>query len=191
MKGFDDMGLAEFERKREEKIDGVIYDMSPRPHYLHGVINSNIHRIVSVGLKGSMYLVFMENLDFHYHPNQNDDYVCPDIMIACDRKHLKGSFYNGIPKFIVETLSPSTAKKDRTVKKDIYEQAGVEEYWIVSPHGKSVEIYYLKDEKYILEENYILQDDKEDEDYNAEQEICLRAFPHIKMMLGEIFEGVY
>ena len=153
------MGLAEFERKREEKIDGVIYDMSPRPHFLHGVINGNIYRMISAGLQGSMCLVFMENLDFHYHPDKNDDYVCPDIMIVCDRRHLKGSFYNGIPKFIVETLSPSTAKKDRTVK-------------------------------YVLEENYILQDDTEEEDYNAEQEICLRAFPHIKMMLREIFEGV-
>ena len=77
------------------------------------------------------------------------------------------------------------------MKKDIYEQAGAEEYWIVSPHGKSAEIYYLQDEKYVLEESYILQDDKEDEDYNAEWEICLRAFPHIKIILGEIFEGVY
>ena len=31
---------------------------------------------------------------------------------------------------------------------------------------------------------------KEDEDYNAETEICLRGFPHIKMALSEIFEGV-
>ena len=36
----------------------------------------------------------------------------------------------------------------------------------------------------------MLQEDKEDEEYNAEIEICLREFPHIKMMLGEIFEGV-
>jgi len=42
----------------------------------------------------------------------NDDYLCPDIMIVCDRKSLKGSSYSGVPKFIAETLSPSTAKKD-------------------------------------------------------------------------------
>ncbi len=41
----------------------------------------------------------------------HDDYVCPDIMIVCDRKHLKGGCYSGVPKFIVETLSPSTAKR--------------------------------------------------------------------------------
>lgn len=112
-----------------------------------------------------------------------------DIMVICDRKHLKGGFYSGLPKFIAETLSPSTAKRDKGEKKNIYEKAGVEEYWIVAPQGKSVEIYYLENGSYILEQSYILQEDKE-EDYNAETEICLRAFPHIKMTLSEIFEGV-
>ena len=111
-------------------------------------------------------------------------------MVICDRKHLKGGAYSGIPKFIAETLSPTTAKRDKKEKKDIYEKAGVEEYWIVFPQGKSVEIYYLRDGKYILEQSYILQDDREFEDYNADTEICLRTFPNIKMTLSEIFEGM-
>jgi len=183
------MGMAEFERKRDEKIDGVIYDMSPSPGYQHGIINNNINTIIKTGLKNSLCLVFMENLDFKYHPNINDDYVCPDIMLVCDRKHLRGGSYSGIPKFIVETLSPSTAKRDRAEKKDIYEKSGVEEYWIVSPQG-AVEIYYLENGKYVLEQSYLLQDDKEDEQYNAETVINLKDFPHIKMTLGEIFEGI-
>lgn len=32
--------------------------------------------------------------------------------------------------------------------------------------------------------------DQEEEDYNADQEIHLRAFPHITMTLGEIFEDI-
>ena len=178
------------ERKRDEKINGVIYDMSPAPGYRHGIINGNIYAMIKNGLKNSLCYVFMENLDFRYHPEKNDDYLCPDIMVICDRKHLRGSAYSGVPKFIAEVLSPSTAKRDKSEKKDIYETAGVEEYWIVSPQGKSVEIYYLEDGKYILEENYMLQEDKEEADYNAEEEICLRSFPHIKMKLEEIFEGL-
>ena len=183
------MCLAEFGRKKDEKINGIVYDMSPMPGFKHGIINNNINAIIKYGLKDSLCLVFIVNLDFKYHPDVNDDYLCPDIMIVCERKHLKGSFYSGVPKFIAETLSPSTAKKDKTVKKDIYEQAGVAEYWIVSPRG-FVEIYYLEDGKYVLNQSYMLEDDKEDEDYNAETEICLREFPHIKMTLGEIFEGI-
>ena len=183
------MGLAESERKKDEKINGVIYDMSPSPGYRHCIVNGNIYRIIGNGLKNSMCFASMENLDFKYQPDINDDYFCPDIMIICDRKHLKGGSYSGVPKFIVETLSPSTVKRDRTVKKEAYEKAGVEEYWIVSPNG-SVEIYYLQDGKYVLEQGYLLQDDEEEACYNARTEICLRAFPHIKMTLAEIFENV-
>lgn len=184
------MGLTDFEYRKDEKINGVIYNMSPSPGYQHGIINGNIYRIIGNGLKNSLCLVFMENLDYRYHPEVNDDYLCPDIMLICDRKHLKGGSYSGVPKFIVETLSPSTAKRDRAEKKDIYEKAGVEEYWIVTPQGKSVEIYYLEDGRYNLQQSYILQEDKEDDHYNAETEICLKAFPHIKMVLRDIFEGI-
>lgn len=83
--------------------------------------------------------------------------------------------------------SPSTAKRDRGVKKDIYESCGVEEYWIVSPIERAVEIYYLEDGKYKLEESYILEDDETSRHYNPKQEITLRAFP-VTMTLEEIFE---
>lgn len=184
------MGLAEFERKKDEKINGVIYNM-PRPSgYSYCIVNGNIHRIIANRLRKSRCFVSVENLDFKYHPDVNDDYLCPDIMIVCDRKKLKGGAYSGVPRFIAETLSPSTAKKDRTEKKEIYEAAGVEEYWIVAPQGKFVEIYYLENGKYILEQSYILQNDKELEHYNAETVISLRAFPHIQMTLEEIFDGM-
>ena len=98
--------------------------MSPAPGYQHGIVNGNIYTFIKTGLRGSMCLVTIENLDFRYNPEENDDYVCPDIMLICDRKHLKGGTYSGVPKFITET------------------------------------------------------------------EICLKAFPHIKMTLSEIFEGI-
>ena len=58
------------------------------------------------------------------------------------------------------------------------------------PQGRSGEIYYLEDEKYVLEESYILQEDQAEKYYNAETEIALKGFTHIKMILSEIFEGV-
>ena len=39
------MGLSEFERKKDEKMDGVIYDMSPSPGYQHGIINLSLIHI--------------------------------------------------------------------------------------------------------------------------------------------------
>lgn len=112
------------------------------------------------------------------------------LWFICDRKYLKGSAYTGVPRFIVETLSPATALNDKTIKKDIYQNAGVSEYWIVSPKERAVEIYYLEDSVYVLKYFYILQDDTEEEGYNADTIITLRDFPHITMALEEIFENV-
>nr|WP_296474601.1 Uma2 family endonuclease [uncultured Acetatifactor sp.] len=58
------------------------------------------------------------------------------FIIICDRSRLKGRAYSGVPKFIAEILSPSTAKRDRAEKKDIHEKTGVEEYWIVCASGQ-------------------------------------------------------
>lgn len=51
-------------------------------------------------------------------------------------------------------------------------------------------MYYLENGSYALKENYMLIDDEGDDEYNAEIEISLREFPHIKMTLAEIFEGI-
>ena len=185
------MPLLDDDDRKEEKIDGVIFDMSPSPNYRHGIVDGNIHTIIKQGLKGSLCLSFVENLDYKYHVAINDDYVIPDVMIVCDRKHLKGGSYSGVPKFIVETLSPSTAMRDTVTKKKIYEQAGVSEYWIVSCKECMVEIYYLVDGKYELENKLILEADQENRYYNADTVITLRDFPNIKMTLAEIFEGLF
>ncbi len=57
------VGLAESERRKDEKMDGVLYDMSPAPGYRHGIINNNINKIIKQELKNSLCLAFMENLD--------------------------------------------------------------------------------------------------------------------------------
>ena len=184
------MPLLEEEYRKEEKINGVIYDTSPSPNYQHGIVDGNIYSIIKSGLKGTLCLAFMENLDYKYHAQENNDYVIPDVMIICDRKHLKGGSYTGTPRFIVETLSPATALRDRTVKKDLYQNAGVEEYWIISPRERAVEIYYQENGKYDLKYSYILQDDSEEEHYNADTVVTLKDFPKISMTLAEMFENV-
>lgn len=178
--------------KHKEKNDNrrhSVYNMSYSLSYSHFIVNGNIYRIIANGLKNDISSVSMENLNFKYYQKGYDNLKCPDIMIICDKKLIKRRIYSRVPRFIAETLDNLTTKQDRTEKKDICEKAGVEEYWIISPQG-SVEIYYLQDGKYVLEQCYMLQEDKE-EDYNVDVEISLKAFPHIKMTLGEIFEGVF
>lgn len=176
------------ECRKQERIHGIVYDMSPSADFRHSLVNGNVYAKIKQGLKDSLCLVFIENLDYKYSA-ESDDYLIPDVMVICDRTSIRRGTYTGVPKFIVETLSPATAARDRTVKKDIYASCGVEEYWIVSPREKAVEIYYLTDGEYVLNNSYILEPDKESRHYNAEQLITLRGLP-IKMKLEDIFEGL-
>ena len=46
------MALLQDEYQKQEKMNGVIYDMSPSAGYKHGIINNNINTIIKAGLKG-------------------------------------------------------------------------------------------------------------------------------------------
>ena len=76
--------------------------------------------------------------------------VQPDVFfISNANKHfIKKDGVYGAPDIIVEILSPSNKNTDLIKKKAVYEQFGVQEYFIVEPADKSVLSYYLKDGKY-------------------------------------------
>lgn len=58
----------------------------------------------------------------------------------------------------------------------------------MSPKERAVEIYYLEDRKYELKYSYVLQDDPEEEHYNADTVVMLKEFPNITMTLADMFE---
>ncbi len=49
----------------------------------------------------------------------------------------------GAPHLVVESLSPSTAQKDLKIKFARYERAGVQEYRVVDPAGRTVQLVTL------------------------------------------------
>ena len=62
-------------------------------------------------------------------------------MIVCDRDKIIRRCIYGTPDFIIEVLSPSTSKKDSTIKLKKYKTAGVREYWMIDPDKKKVVVY--------------------------------------------------
>ena len=66
--------------------------------------------------------------------------VQPDIMLFCQDKSK--------PCAIFEVLSPSTALKDKTVKKELYEKSGIKEYFLVNAEYGVVDKFMLIDGKY-------------------------------------------
>ena len=75
----------------------------------------------------------------------------PDILfVAREHSHRIGEQAYGPPDLVVEVLSPSTRRTDRLEKTVEYARAGVGEYWIVDPHGRTVEVFILQEGAYEL-----------------------------------------
>ena len=68
---------------------------------------------------------------------EDDTVVRPDVMIVCGRQ--PGRYLERPPMLAIEVLSDSTAEKDRTVKRDLYEAQGVAHYLLVNPATGSIE----------------------------------------------------
>jgi Uma2 family endonuclease len=77
------------------------------------------------------------------------DTIEPDLAyIAADRfaagpQPVRGQFLRIVPTLVVEIVSPSTARRDQTEKKDVYARNGVEEYWIVDADRRTVTVFHL------------------------------------------------
>lgn len=147
--------LAYQEDRREELIDGKIVMMSPASS-AHTYIADGILSVFRHYLKGKSCIPFGDGLLVYL--TEKDKFV-PDVMVVCNRDKIKPDGVHGAPDLVVEVLSPSTAKNDRTHKKDVYEASGVQEYWIVSPADKSIEVYLLEDGKYALHDVYAVRPD--------------------------------
>lgn len=92
-----------------------------------------------------------------YQPGFNNKIytvVQPDISIICDQNKIDELGCLGAPDWVIEITSPSTHKKDFNEKFDLYEAAGVREYWIAVPKSNELYVYSLKDGQYEQQEVY-------------------------------------
>ncbi|MFD1675876.1 Uma2 family endonuclease [Alicyclobacillus fodiniaquatilis] len=165
------------ELERWERIDGIIYDMTPPPTSDHQSIVSNLHREISVYLKGKTCKVFPAPFGVWLNAEEpNGNYVEPDITVICEQSKIHRQSCMGAPDMIVEVLSPSTALKDKTVKLRAYRVAGVREYWIVDGANEIVEVYTFAENVF-----------SEPDIYGKEQRIAVRIFQDLSIDLKDVF----
>ncbi len=145
-----DENLVYQEEPRMELLNGKIVMMSS-PSVNHNIIAFNIARIFNEYLKGKPCRAFNDGVDVYL---TEKDRVIPDALIVCNKNTIKLDGIHGAPDLIVEILSPSTAKYDKGYKRDLYESAGIKEYWIVDPYAHSIEAYLLSEGKYRLDGFY-------------------------------------
>lgn len=143
-------------KRREELIDGKPVMMSPRPTVNHNHVVLNISRLFSNYLYGKRCTPFSDGVDLFL---DEENRFVPDFMVVCDPDKIKLDGVHGAPDLVVEVLSPSTAKNDKTRKKDVYARCGVREYWLVGPEDKSIEVYHLNGESFLLHDIYTLHAD--------------------------------
>jgi Uma2 family endonuclease len=133
-----------------ELIRGKVFKMSPAPRSVHQEVAGELHRQIANYLKKKKCKVFIAPFDVRLpQPKKgNTDpeiitVVQPDVCVACDPKKVDELGCVGAPDWIIEVLSPRTSAKDLNEKFDVYEEAGVGEYWVVHPREQTVLVYTL------------------------------------------------
>lgn len=186
--------LAYQEEPWDEMIDGKIVMMSPRPTVNHNIVAGNIFNLFFNYLNGKSCTPFGDGTDLYL---TDKDRFVPDGMIVCNKDIIKRKGIYGVPDLVVEVLSPSTARNDRGHKKDVYEAAGVREYWIVEPDAKSVEVYLLKNGKFVLDDmciiypDYFIEKMTEDEQEKIKTEFQCSLFHDLVISLDDVFDRTF
>lgn len=138
---------------RYELHDGELI-MVPAPNMAHQGISTILLRLIDT-------LVYLKKLGKVYHAPtdvvfSDNEVVQPDlIFVSNERSHiLTENNIRGAPDLIIEILSPSTAGRDRTFKRTLYERHGVKEYWMVDPSARNITVLFLGENGFDLEGIY-------------------------------------
>jgi Uma2 family endonuclease len=178
--------LSWIDDKRRELINGVVFDLFGAPTRLHASITVNLSAIVKWFIKkrNGKCKVYHAPFDVRFPKNGETAHdkiytvVQPDICVVCDPKKLDDRGCIGAPDLIVEVQSPSTAQRDLKQKFDLYEEAGVREYWVVFPGVKGVTVF-------LLQENGKFD---QGTTYEFEGKIPVSIFEGLEIDLKELFE---
>ena len=129
------------EHERIELIDGVIYNLaSPTTKHQYVIMALTVELELYIRAHGRDCIPFPAPVSVHIDRDE-DTIVEPDVCVLCDRGLLVDEKIWGAPDLVVEVLSPSTRRKDLTIKNQKYAEAGVREYWIVDLKNQKVIVY--------------------------------------------------
>ena len=143
-----------------ELIKGKMYRMSPAPKRKHQDASVNLEYALLQYFEYKQCKVYDAPFDVRLpvqnrkKPDQIYTVVQPDIFVVCDLDKLDDDGCLGAPDWVIEITSPRTAKNDFNEKYNLYEEAGVREYWIIQPKEKAVNVYTLEDGQYVLVDVY-------------------------------------
>jgi Uma2 family endonuclease len=145
---YDDYATLADDGQRYEVVDGVLL-MAPAPNPRHQGISGRLYFYLyqNIELSG-LGRVFYAPLDVQLAPKT---VVQPDLLVLLNANlgKITESHIVGAPDLVIEIASPGTAAYDRLSKFQAYAKAGVEEYWIVNPERRSIEVAFLQNGGYV------------------------------------------
>lgn len=103
--------------------------------------------------------------------------VQPDLCVVCDKDKLDEKGCIGAPDLVVEILSAGNSKKEMRLKKDLYEENGVREYWIIDPERETLHQYTLQENGIYTLPSIFLSDDT----------VTSTIFSELQVPLSEVF----
>jgi Uma2 family endonuclease len=131
---FPDDGL------RHEIIDGAHY-VTPSPATVHQRLLGRLYGAIFVYLQSHPVAeAFLAPFDIVL---SRHDVVEPDLVIVLrEQADIVGEQNaTGAPAVVVEVLSPGTRRRDEGIKLELYERAGVREYWVIDPARRTVVVH--------------------------------------------------
>ena len=138
---YDDFVLFPDDGMRHELIDGEHY-VTPSPNRKHQEIIGRLYLLIGNWLQrndiGRLYLSPFDVVISRF------DVVEPDLLYMSNERAalvLTDANVQGVPELVIEVGSPSTRKRDETIKRRLYEKSGVSEYWVVDPELDVVRVY--------------------------------------------------
>lgn len=167
-----------------ELIKGKVFKReAAAPRMSHQKISMRLSVEFFNFLKGKTCQVFHAPFDVRLpvksKRNQDiDTVVQPDLCVVCDPGKLDDAGCIGAPDLVVEILSPGNNKRELKNKYEVYEEAGVKEYWVIHPNEQTLLIYSLVGGKYQSSRLFVSGD--------IVESACIEGF---QLNLEDIFEG--
>ena len=145
---YADYLLWQFE-ERVELLRGKIRQMAAL-NRRHQAISRRIQHFLSNALWKSPCELYAAPFDVRLTKIRNDrevkTVVQPDLCVICDPSKLDDRGCNGAPDLIVEILSSGNSRTEMRDKFDLYQEAGVLEYWVVRPNEKTIQVWVLNEQ---------------------------------------------
>jgi len=169
-----------------ELIKGKIMLMSPAPNVKHQDISANLTTLLHIFFKHKKCRVYAAPFDVRLYDRKKSilasqdihTVVQPDLSVICNPDVLDEQGCNGAPDWIIEILSKGNSKREMQIKYELYQESGVQEYWIVYPNDQAIHQFVLDDNGHYQLKHMYTDDDI----------ATAHLFPELAVDLTEVFE---